>query len=448
MFLVFRKLNLLKDITMLKNQFDIKFLSLAVSLFAMLNVFFIVSTGYAYTIDDIAFDVENKNLIIESNRINLEQFQNDITIAKLNKNPIISLSGYAKTKYQDDDGDDDTIYPRSFGLSITKNIFDGYKSEFSILKADELYQQALLNFETIKQDIYLEALNSYSDILEHKKSLKIYLENLSLSQNYINFKSKEYDLGMIDEITYEQALIDHEKIKNNIEKVRIDIENEKINFSNYSDYDIDGNSEFLISNLLMENTPDPYIRYAINNKPSLLSKRRYLKILEYDLSIQKSVNMPKLDLEVDLTKNWDLTATSDELNEYSIMGKIEIPLYDSGIDKIKENNISVDILQNTAQLKNDISLIENEIKGIFNDISLLNRQLKLENKQKEINKRKLLLNEKNYESGKITESELISDQIDYNNQLVNIIISKNQLQKAHFLLLNRLGDVRSDIGSF
>ena len=62
--------------------------------------------------------------------------------------------------------------------------------------------------------------------------------------------------------------------------------------------------------------------------------------------IERSANLPKVDLEVGFNRNWDATDSAGQADEYSIIGSISIPLYESEEVNIKESNIDLDIIRN------------------------------------------------------------------------------------------------------
>jgi len=193
-----------------------------------------ITASSALTIEDLIILTDKHNLLIEADRQFLDKFMNDIIAAKNNRDPSITFSGSVGANYLNSSGGNNTYNPHNLSLSVNKSIFDGYKTEYSIDQANELYKQAEYNFESLRQSIFLESINSYLNLIKLNKIEQITGDNLSLSKTYLNFTLEEFKLGDVTELELEQAKLDYEIHKFNIQKIQKQIDDEEIILRNYT----------------------------------------------------------------------------------------------------------------------------------------------------------------------------------------------------------------------
>jgi outer membrane protein TolC len=396
-------------------------------------------SSYSLSINELITITNENSLIIQADFEYLKKFQNDIELAKKNNNPSITLSGFVGAKYQETDSSEASFNPRNLNLTMSKNIFDGYKTKYSIIQANDLSLQADYLFEALKQNVYLEAISSYLDLIHLRQSYDLTEQSLKLSKNNLDFKVQQHNLGDISDIELEKAKLEYSKYEFSLKKIQISISDQEDLILDYMSTVPSTNKYPEIMERNLDLSSQALIEFAINNNPSIKSSQIYLKILEHSKMIERSANLPKVDLEAGYSRNWDATDSAGRADEYSIIGSISIPLYESEEVNIKESNIDLDIIRNDKILKDQINNLKREINGLLEQIELLNTEYEIENNQKEIFKKDVEIKKESYNVGSSSKLDIYDSQIIYNDHLISMAQIMNSKQKAHYLLLNKLG---------
>ena len=396
-------------------------------------------SSYSLSINELITITNENSLIIQADFEYLKKFQNDIELAKKNNNPSITLSGFVGAKYQETDSSEASFNPRNLNLTMSKNIFDGYKTKYSIIQANDLSLQADYLFEALKQNVYLEAISSYLDLIHLRQSYDLTEQSLKLSKNNLDFKVQQHNLGDISDIELEKAKLEYSKYEFSLKKIQISISDQEDLILDYMSTVPSTNKYPEIMERNLDLSSQALIEFAINNNPSIKSSQIYLKILEHSKMIERSANLPKVDLEAGYSRNWDATDSAGRADEYSIIGSISIPLYESEEVNIKESNIDLDIIRNDKILKDQINNLKREINGLLEQIELLNTEYEIENNQKEIFKKDVEIKKESYNFGSSSKLDIYDSQIIYNDHLISMAQIMNSKQKAHYLLLNKLG---------
>ena len=312
-------------------------------------------SSYSLSINELMIITNENSLIIQADLEYLKKFQNDIKLAKKKNDPSITLSGFVGAKHQETDSSEASFNPRNLSLTMSKNVFDGYKTKYSIKQANDLSLQADYLFESLKQNVYLESISSYLDLIHLGQSYDLTEQNLKLSKSNLDFKVQQHSSGDISDIELEKAKLEYSKYEFSLKKIQISISDQEDLILDYMSTVPSVNKYPEIMDRNIDLSLEALIEFAINNNPSIKSSQIYLKILEHSKMIERSANLPKVNLEAGYSRNWDATDSAGQADEYSIIGSISIPLYESEEVNIKESNIDLDIIRNDKILKDQIN---------------------------------------------------------------------------------------------
>ena len=396
-------------------------------------------SSYSLSINELMIITNENSLIIQADLEYLKKFQNDIELAKKMNDPTITLSGFVGAKHQETDSSEASFNPRNLNLTMSKNLFDGYKTKYSIIQANDLSLQADYLFEALKQNVYLESISSYLDLIHLRQSYDLTEQSLKLSKNNLDFKVQQYNSGDISDIELEKAKLEYSKYEFSLKKIQISISDQEDLILDYMSTIPSTNKYPELMDRSLDLSSESLIEFAVNNNPSIKSSQIYLKILEHSKLIERSANLPKVDLEVGFNRNWDATDSAGQADEYSIIGSISIPLYESEEVNIKESNIDLDIIRNDKILKDQINTLKREINSLLDQIEMLNTEYEIENNQKEIYEKDIEIKKESYNVGSSSQLDIYDSQIKYNEHLISMAQIMNSKQKAHYILLNKIG---------
>ena len=396
-------------------------------------------SSYSLSINELMIITNENSLIIQADLEYLKKFQNDIELAKKMNDPTITLSGFVGAKHQETDSSEASFNPRNLNLTMSKNLFDGYKTKYSIIQANDLSLQADYLFEALKQNVYLESISSYLDLIHLRQYYDLTEQSLMLTKNNLDFKVQQHNSGDISDIDLEKAKLEYSKYEFSLKKIQISISDQEDLILDYMSTIPSTNKYPELMDRSLDLSSESLIEFAVNNNPSIKSSQIHLKILEHSKLIERSANLPKVDLEVGFNRNWDATDSAGQADEYSIIGSISIPLYESEEVNIKESNIDLDIIRNDKILKDQINTLKREINSLLDQIEMLNTEYEIENNQKEIYEKDIEIKKESYNVGSSSQLDIYDSQIKYNEHLISMAQIMNSKQKAHYILLNKIG---------
>ena len=90
-------------------------------------------------------------------------------------------------------------------------------------------------------------------------------------------------------------------------------------------------------------------------------------------------------------------------------------------------------------LKDQINTLKREINSLLDQIEMLNTEYEIENNQKEIYEKDIEIKKESYNVGSSSQLDIYDSQIKYNEHLISMAQIMNSKQKAHYILLNKIG---------
>ena len=249
---------------------------------------------------------------------------------------------------------------------------------------------------------------------------------------------QQYNSGDISDIELEKAKLEYSKYEFSLKKIQISISDQEDLILDYMSTVPSANKYPEIMDRNLDLSSEALIEFAINNNPSIKSSQIYLKILEHSKKIERSANLPKVDLEVDTVEiGMQLTPLVKRMS----IQLLEVLVYHYMNPKvnIKESNIDLDIIRNDKILKDQINNLKREINSLLDQIELLNTEYEIENNQKEIYEKDIEIKKESYNVGSASKLDIYDSQIKYNEHLISMAEIMNSKQKVHYLLLNKIG---------
>ena len=258
----------------------------------------------------VDYALEN-NLSVKRVALTSDLRKEDITLAKSAFLP--TASGSASQSYSFGSGVDLATNTRksadrrsnSIGINANIDLFNGFKSLNTLEQSKLGYESSQLDLQKMKDDITLNVLNDYLNVLFNKENLKIAEAQVSLSKEQVDRTSRLIESGIQAKGTLldveANLASDEEKLvtaQNNLDlailslaqllqlpKEGFDIEDVVINISNAK---------------MLPNSVDEIYSKSLDTRPEIKSAQIGIKNSELAIEIAKADYKPSLSMNVGL----------------------------------------------------------------------------------------------------------------------------------------------------
>lgn len=413
------------------------------------------------TLNDAINLAVNQNSSVVKNSNSIITYQANIKNAYGNLLPNLNIGGGFNWQRISDDGgktqidyfgNPQTIGPsqidsRNWSVSARGNVtlFDGLSNIASINKSKSDLEAAKLNLEKLKQDVILQTVNLYVQIVTYQKLLNFQQEDLDYNNGLLDRVKEMYNLKMvsISDVYSQEAQSANSRVaflqaKNNLEKA-------KINLISYLSLDISQNYQFdstittANDSLLANVKSEDLIEYALNNRKDFQSMRYQQESAQNQLTIARGGLFPIL------TGNYGFSSSavqpSDLMNRriYSFGLSLNIPVFSNWNTETSIQSAEVQVKNNEEDLKTLESNIKSQVATAALDLQTARQQLDASNTALTATKESWQIKKESYRLGAATYLDL---QLAYNNYLqaqYNKINNEYKYLFAQYTLLNVIG---------
>lgn len=194
----------------------------------------------------------------------------------------------------------------NFGLNTSITLFNGFSNKNTLLQSKKSYEASKLDLEKMKNDISLNIVNSYLNVLFNKENLKIAKAQVVISEQQLLRTKELVDAG----VQPKGNLLDVEATKVNDENAVVSAENnlalslldlsQLLQIPNIG-FDVEEIPVNISSVTLLYNNTEEIFAKAVENQPEIKSSILALENAETGIKIAKSNYLPSLSLNAGLS---------------------------------------------------------------------------------------------------------------------------------------------------
>jgi outer membrane protein len=401
----------------------------------------------------------NTNVVKSSNSI--ASYQSNVKSAYGNLLPNLSLQGGFNWQRVTDNGGSkqidyfgnlQTIGPSqvdsrnwsvSAGGSVT--LFDGLSNIAGISQSKNNLYAAKSSLEKLKQDIILQTVNLYTQIISNQKLLNFQEEDLKYNKGLLDRVKQMFDLKMvsISDVYSQQAQTANSQVaylqaKNNLEKSKVNLLT-FLSIDPSKEFQYDSTASAVNDTSLLNRNAEDLYDYAFNNRQDYKSMTYQQESGQNQLTIAKSGYFPRLSANYGFSSS--AVQPSDLFNRkvYSLGLSLNIPVFSNWNTENAVQAAEVQVENDDEDLKALELNIRGEVKTAELDLQTAKEQLTASDAALNASRESWKIKKETYSLGSATFLDL---QQAYNNYLqaeYNKINNEFKYIIAQYGLLNAVG---------
>jgi outer membrane protein len=224
--------------------------------------------------------------------------------------------------------------PRGYGLTVTQNVWNGNRTINSVRQADSQVLAARETLRNTEQNVLLNALTAYMDVLRDTAILALNRSNVEVLQEQLRQTRDRFNVGEVTRTDVAQAesslalsqateLTAQSSLQASIARYREFIGDEPRNLSPVSP----------ISKPLPKNLAEA-IAISEAEHPAVVQALHGVDVAELQVKINEGVLYPTIGLTGNVTNSFDPLAIGRgaQAVSASLMGQITVPIYQGGAE--------------------------------------------------------------------------------------------------------------------
>lgn len=258
--------------------------------------------------------------------------------------PVVSANGAAG--YSHDDVDTDlpaTTYetdskPYSVNVSAVQPIFSGFSTVSSVKAAEKKYNSELMNLRATTQNILLDAVAAYTDVIRDKAVLELNENNEKVLERQLTYTQDKFRVGELTKTDVAQAQARHAGAVASVIDARGAL---KVSEAAYKKVIGAVPAEIYepeIPTSVLPKSLEHALELALRDNPSLLAAKQSEESAAASIDTAKAGHYPTLDL----VAAYENDHTDDvKQNSTSVMLVMNVPLYKGGnvVSRVRESKL-------------------------------------------------------------------------------------------------------------
>ncbi|MCO5761915.1 MAG: TolC family outer membrane protein, partial [Chromatiaceae bacterium] len=276
--------------------------------------------------------------------------------------------------------DDDSYTYKSLGAYLNQMLFDGWATKYEVKRLNYAQRAAFYDLVKVTEDIALETMRAYNDVLRYRKLKKLAEDNYVQHRAIFEQLQRRVKAGVGRRVDLEQA------------SGRLALAESNLITESSNLHDVSARYQRIVGTLppadmeelptLKADIPETlrdslYTAYKFN--PGLLSRQEGIVSAQAGAQGTRSKFYPRLDLRASHTRGWDIDGLQDETR--SKLGLLlNYNLYNGGSDKAQERqywervNIAKDLRDKECRdVRQTVTIAYNDIKKLTEQLAYLDQ---------------------------------------------------------------------------
>jgi len=320
-----------------------------------------VANANADSLQDALLSAYRSNPILQSDRARQRATDELVPTAKSGWRPTIIAGGVAAQTWTDSDVASSTSNQSlELDIELAQPIFRGFKTVEGVKSAKAQVRAGQQQLVATEQDVLLDAVTAYMDIIRDQNILALRNRNVGNLQKQVNAAQARFDAGEVTTTDVSQARARLAAAQANVASASANL-----NASKAAYVAVVGRNPGKLAGARAAKIPSSLkaaLATAHEINPNILASDALHDASEHDVEVAKGDLLPEISLQARAEKNFDPQPGVDRSESASILGVVTVPIYQSGAEysavRIKKQTASqrqIDIISATRGVRQQVT---------------------------------------------------------------------------------------------
>ncbi|MDR1139594.1 MAG: TolC family protein [Rickettsiales bacterium] len=264
----------------------------------------------------------------------------------------------------------DKSFNHEKSLTLNQKIIDGGGTFATFSRSSHLLKAEKMRFQQLKQEIALNAVKAYVDVLRRTEILKLREHKERVSLEHLSAMKKRLSLG---EVTNAEVLLAKAKFSSSVSE-RVDAEG-KLKLANIAYFHLIGEDpdELSEANDQLPSVPklNECLQLAKTNNLSLKAAIYQKRAAKMEVIAETSKWLPSLNLSASTNLDWgneENPFLERMLGNVNVVFTLDIPIFKRGINAFGIGKAKMDAKKSTYDYYEIVKNIEKEVVNAWNNV--------------------------------------------------------------------------------
>jgi len=248
-----------------------------------------------------------------------------------------------------DPGSDQNFVSKIASLNLDQPLYRGGRTIAETEAAKNIIRAQLAALEGTEQQVLLQAVTSYLDVMRDEALLNLAGNNQKVIAKQYDATKKRFEVGELTRTDVAQAEARLAKADSEVIAAQANLRSSRASFEKMIGYPPE-KLGFPITELALPETLDSAVTFAEQWNPQVRAAQHIYNSSQNNVASQYSGLLPQVSLSGDVTKAYDPSETIDESDGVEFGVVASIPLYEAGSTRSRIRESKKTVIQREQQI--------------------------------------------------------------------------------------------------
>lgn len=337
-----------------------------------------------------------------------------------------------------------TIHPRSYGATVTQELFSGFRTVNQTRAAEARVLGARETLRNTEQNVLLDAVIAYMDVLRDDAVVELQRQNLEALREQLRATRDRFDVGELTRTDVAQAEARVAQAESQLSAARAQLNASRAAYRR----DIGAEPRKLAPARPIEHLLPRALAAALaageQQHPAIAAARHGVDAAQLDVKVAEGALLPSVIVEGSVSKIDDPSLTVESATDASVFGRLNIPLYQGGAEYSRVRQSKETLGQ--RRLESDVTRDQVRAAVIQSFGLLAASRLQVEAAQAQVNAAQIALNgvQEEFRVGQRTTLDVLNAQAELVSARVALVTAQRDRVVNSYSLLAAIGRLNAE----
>jgi len=349
--------------------------------------------------------------------------------------------GYQKTKTHGGAGSDtDVTNPRGYGVDVSQPLFRGFRTLNTVREAEATVRAARANLKIIEQDVLLEAVIAYADVVRDQAVVRLRENNVNVLTRELRATQDRFSVGEVTRTDVAQAEARRAGAVSALDLARANLRASRAAFERVIGHPPSNVTDPGVPERLLPKSQQEALAIAQQENPNIVAALYREQAARHVVDRIWGELLPEVTLDASYDRRFGSgNQNVDSTETTAVTGRVVVPIYQGGevsarVRQAKHTHVSR--LQEVEQFRTEALA---DVVSAWSRLEASRAQLVSDQAQVEANRIALAGVREEERVGQRTLLDVLNAELELLNAEVNLVTTRRDLAVSAYTLLAAVG---------
>lgn len=291
------------------------------------------SAAEAETLRQALASAYKYNPKIDAERARLRATDEEVARANAGYRPVVTGSAdvnYQNTNTRPDSRTEGTVHPKGYSVNVTQPVFRGFRTLNQVREAEAGVRAGRETLRNIEQQVLLEAVTAYMDVVRDQEIVKLRENNLNVLSKELKATQDRFAVGEVTKTDVAQAQARRAASVSALDLARANLKTSRAAYERVVGHAASGVTQPSANVKGVPRTLEEAIAVGGKENPNVVAALYREEAARHTVDKIWGELLPEFRLEAQYQNRYDPSRTTDQNEATTVTGRVNVPFYQGG----------------------------------------------------------------------------------------------------------------------